>query len=318
MAGAKHRKRIKVSKMTKFKLGMNCGFAINRFPEPEVWLRIVGKDLGLRYAQYVADLLNPFLPNEVVNQEIAKLKKNAAKYEVKIDTTFTSTFTRVNHLMHPDELQRKVWFNWWKRWFEISARLGARGSGGHFGILSVADFNDPKRRNFLIEEAINSWRRLAHFGAKLGFEFLIFEPMSIPREMACTIDSTRKLLERLNEGDLPIPIRLCLDVDHGDLASSDPRDTNPYAWLKELAHLAPVIHIKQSTKDKSAHWPFTEKYNKIGVISPPRVMEAIEKSGAEEVVLLFEISHRERYPMEYQVLDDLKKSVEYWRKYIKD
>jgi len=106
--------------MTKFKLGMNCGFAINRFPEPEVWLRIVGKDLGLRYAQFVADLLNPFLPDEVINQEIAKLKKNAAKYEVKIDTTFTSTFTRVNHLMHPDELQRKVWFNWWKRWFEIS------------------------------------------------------------------------------------------------------------------------------------------------------------------------------------------------------
>ena len=304
--------------MTKFKLGMNCGFAINRFPEPEVWLRIVGKDLGLRYAQFVADLLNPFLPDEVIDTQIKKLKENAAKYNVRIDTTFTSTFTRVNHLMHPDELQRRVWFDWFKRWFEISARLGARGSGGHLGILSVTDFNNPERRKFLIEEAIRSWRKLAHYGAELGFEFLIFEPMSIPREMACTIDSTKQILERLNEGDLPIPIRLCLDVDHGDLASPDPRDTNPYAWLKELAHLAPVIHIKQSTKDKSAHWPFTEKYNRIGVISPPKVMEAIEASGAKEVVLVFEISHRERYPTEYQVLDDLKKSVEYWRKYIKD
>jgi len=47
-------------------------------------------------------------------------------------------------------------------------------------------------------------------------------------------------------------------------------------------------------------------------------MEAIETSGAEEVVLLLEISHRERYPTEYQVIDDLKKSVEYWRKYIKE
>ncbi|MEA3485421.1 MAG: TIM barrel protein, partial [Candidatus Aerophobetes bacterium] len=235
--------------MTKFKLGMNCGFAINRFPEPEVWLRIVGKDLGLRYAQFVADLLNPFLPDEVIDREIIKLKENTAKYDVKIDTTFTSTFTRVNHLMHPDVLQRKVWFNWWKRWFELSDKLGARGSGGHFGILSVADFNNKKRRELLIEEAVNSWRKLAHFGAEIGLKFLIFEPMSIPREMACTIDSTKELLERLNEGDLPIPIRLCLDVDHGDLASSNSRDTNPYAWLKELAHLAPVVHIKQSTKD---------------------------------------------------------------------
>jgi len=109
-----------------------------------------------------------------------------------------------------------------------------------------------------------------------------------------------------------------LDVDHGDLASSDPRDADPYTWLKELAHLSPVIHIKQSTKDKSAHWPFTEEYNKIGIISPLRVMEAIEASGAEEVVLPLEISHRERYPTDYQVIDDLKKSVEYWRKYIKE
>ncbi|GAH88741.1 unnamed protein product [marine sediment metagenome] len=232
----------------------------------------------------------------MIEQEIIKLKENATKYDVKIDTTFTSTFTRVNHLMYPDTLQRKVWFDCFRRWFEISAQLGARGSG-HFGSMSVADFNNKKRREFLI---ISSWCKLARLGAKLGFEFLIFEPMSIPREMACTIDSTKELLEKVNEDDLPIPIRLCLDIDHGDLASSDPRDTDLYAWLKELAHLSPVIHIKQSTKNKSAHWPFTEKYNKIGIISPSSAIEAIEASGAKEVVLLFEISHRERYPTEYQ------------------
>lgn len=102
------------------------------------------------------------------------------------------------------------------------------------------------------------------------------------------------------------------------MASSDPRDTDPYTWLKQLAHLSPVIHIKQSTKDKSARWPFTEEYNKIGIITPAKVIETIEASGAEEVVLLLEISHRERFPTEYQVMDDLKESVEYWRKYIKE
>ena len=29
----------------KAKLGINAGFAINRFPEPHVWLRIVGEEL---------------------------------------------------------------------------------------------------------------------------------------------------------------------------------------------------------------------------------------------------------------------------------
>ncbi len=220
--------------MTKFKLGINTGFATNRFPEPEVWLRIVGKELGLRYVQFVADLLNPFLPQKVIEREIIKLKENALKYEIKIDTTFTSAFTRINHLMHPDALQRKVWFNWFRHWFEISAKLGARGSGAHFGTISVTDFDNEKRRKFLIDEAISSWRKLAGLGAQLGFKFLIFEPMSIPREMACTIDSTKELLEKFNEGDIPIPIRLCLDVDHGDLASSDPRDRDPYTWLREV------------------------------------------------------------------------------------
>lgn len=147
--------------MIKFKLGINMGFATNRFPEPEVWLRIVGKDLGLRCVQFVADLLNPFLPPKVIEREIIKLKENATKYSVKIDTTFTSTFTRVNHLMHPDALQRKVWFDWFRRWFEISAKLGARGSGAHFGTISVTDFNNEKRRKFLIKEAISSWHKLA-------------------------------------------------------------------------------------------------------------------------------------------------------------
>ena len=80
--------------MIKFELGINMGFATNQFPEPEVWLRVVGKKLGLRYIQFVADLLNPFLPDEVIEQEIIKLKENATKYNVKIDTTFTSTFPR--------------------------------------------------------------------------------------------------------------------------------------------------------------------------------------------------------------------------------
>jgi len=304
--------------MTKFKLGINTGFATNRFPEPEIWLRIIGKELSLKYVQFVMDLLNPFLPKIVIDREVEKIKKYAEKYDIKIDTTFASAFSRINHLMHPDALQRRVWFGWFKRWFEISAKLEARGCGSHFGIMSVEDFNNERRRKFLIKEAVSSWRKLARFGAKLGFKFLIFEPMSIPREMGCTIDSTKELLERVNGNGLPIPIRLCLDVDHGDPASSDSRDRDPYVWLRELAQFAPVVHIKQSTKDKRSHWPFTEKYNKIGIISPLRVMEAIEASGAEEVVLLFEISHRERYPMEYQVIDDLKESVEYWRKYVKE
>jgi len=36
------------------------------------------------------------------------------------------------------------------------------------------------------------------------------------------------------------------------------------------------------------------KKRKVGIITPPKVIEAINASGAKEVVLLFEISHREQ------------------------
>ena len=57
------------------------------------------------------------------------------------------------------------------------------------------------------------------------------------------------------------------------------------------------------------HWPFTEKYNKVGIIDPPRVIEAIEDSGAKETTLLFEIIHAPE-TNENKVLEDLKESIE--------
>ena len=60
----------------------------------------------------MADLLNPFLPCRVIRQQVDKIRNLAEKYDVTIDTTFTSMFTRVNHLMHPDPIMREAWFQW--------------------------------------------------------------------------------------------------------------------------------------------------------------------------------------------------------------
>ena len=299
------------------KLGINAGFAINRFPEPEVWMRIVGEDLGLRYVQFVADLLNPFLPYRVLERQVDKITKLAEKYSVTIDTTFTSAFTRVNHLMHPDPLIRDAWFQWFKDFLSLSAALGARGMGSHFGIMSVTDLKDDARRKQTTEAAIQLWQQLSEYASGLGFDFLMFEPMSIPREMACTIAETWELYERVNDG-AAIPIKLCLDVDHGFYFSPDPKDSDPYAWLEEFGKLSPSIHIKQSLEDKGGHWPFTAEYNAKGRILPEKVIESLRTAGAEDVILLLEISHRERYPAEEKVLSDLKESAEYWRRYVSE
>jgi len=299
----------------RLKLGINCGFAINRFPEPEVWTRIVGESLGIRYCQFVADLLNPFWPQQVVEDQVARIQECTRRYDVRIETTFTSAFTRVNHLLHPDPLVREMWFDWFRKFFVLSKRVGARGSGSHFGIMSTNDDHDPTRRGERVHQGIKMWQALTRVAADVGLEFLMFEPMSVPREMGETISKARELYEAVNE-DAAVPFLFCLDVDHGDIMSTDPRDKDPYAWLEKFGNLSPVVHLKQSLQDKGGHWPFVDEYNREGKIRPELVIRALERSGAREVTLALEITHRERLPYDERVVDDLLESVRYWRQYV--
>lgn len=292
-------------------LGINLGFAINKYMEPEEWARIVGEELNLRHVQFVADLLNPFLPEYYIEQQIERIQKSTKKYNISVDSVFTGSFTRVNHLMHPDKEARKIWLNWFKDLFKISARLGAKNGGSHFGILTFASYEDKQIRKYLIEEGVKGWQELSFYAEEIGFDCMIFEPMSVPREMANTVEETLELMERVNE-NCGVPMRVCLDIGH----APHPEQRDPYPWIERLAQYSPIIHIQQTVMHKSHHWPFIPEYNEQGIIHADKVLEAIEKSGAKESQLIFEISHREHRDTDFRIIDDLKASVDYWRPYV--
>lgn len=293
-------------------LGINTGFAINRFPEPADWVSVVADELGLDTVQFTADLLNPFLPDEIVAREADTIRDCCARKGVRVATTFTSAFTRVNHVLHPNPEIRQTWVKWFKRFIRLSRGLGADGAGSHFGILSIRDNADPSLRAQRIDQGIAAWREIAAFGAEAGLQYVMFEPMSVPRELGETIEATRDLLARCQEG-FAIPMRLCLDVDHGDVTSANPDDTDPHAWLRAFGPVSPCIHIKQSLRDKGGHYPFVAEYNACGKIIPEEILATLRAAGVQSCMLLLEISHRERLPMDTRVVADLKESVDYWR-----
>lgn len=295
------------------KLGINLGFAINKYIEPEEWPRIVGQELGLKNVQFVADLLNPFLPEEYIEKQILRIQDNCERYGINVDSVFTSSFTRVNHLMHPDEDARKIWLKWFKDLFSIAKRLGARSGGSHFGILTFASYEDEKKREYLIEEGVKGWQELTFFAREIGFECLIFEPMSVPREMANRVEDTLKLMERVN-AHCGVPLKVCLDVGH----APHPDQRDPYPWIEKLAAVSPIIHIQQTVLHKSHHWPFIKEYNEVGIIDPAKVIKTLEMSGAEKSQLVFEISHREHWDTDGRIIQDLKESVDYWRTWVGD
>jgi len=297
--------------MTMFTLGINTGFATNRFPEPEEWCRIVAEELGLTSVQLVADLLNPFWPEFVIDAEVERILEATDKYGITIHSLMTSTFTRVNHFMCPHPELRRAWANWFMRFAELGARLGARAVGSHFGTLSVHDLNDPVRHRQRVDEAVHHWQELSYHARDVGLDYVFFETMSIPREMADTIDGARDLLNRVNK-DAGVPMRLCLDVGH----APHPDERDPYLWLGELGLYAPIVHIQQTERGHSRHWPFISQFNAVGIIEPSRVLRTLVESGAEQVFLAFEISHRERAEVDSHVVSDLRASAAYWREFL--
>ena len=294
-----------------YRLGTNLGFAINKYIEPEVWARIVAEDLGLQYVQFVADLLNPFLPEEYVKGQVKRIQDATKEHAIQIESLFTSSFTRVNHLMNPDEAARKIWIDWFKKFLDIGAQFGAKNLGSHFGILTFHDYDQEDRREFIIEEAVKGWQNLSFYAKELGYECLIFEPMSVPREMANTVADTRSLLDRVN-AHCGVPMRICLDVGH----APHPDERDPYPWIEQLAHLSPVIHLQQTVLHKSNHAPFTEDANRDGIITGKKVMDAVKKAGCTDTLFAFEISHREHFDSEFRIIEDLRKSVQYWKQFV--
>lgn len=296
-------------------LGINTGFALNRFTAPEEWIPLVSQTFGLKQVQFTADLLNPSLPDDLINNQIERINSLKEKYNVSIPHTFTSAFTRVNHLSHPDPKLREYWIKWFCRFVDISVALGAESMGSHFGILTIPDLHDPAKRVQRFKQNIEGWHRIAEYAKEKGLQYLTWEPMSIPREYGETIAETRRIHQAVNQNS-PLPFKLCLDVDHGDVSSPNPDDTDPYVWIREFAFDAPIIHLKQTSSNKHGHWPFVAEFNKNGRITPPKLITALEKAGVKQVTLLLELSFRERQPFESRVVSDIVASVEYWRPYV--
>ncbi len=299
----------------KVRLGINTGFAVNRFSAAQEWIPLVGDVFGLRIVQMTADLLSPSLPAEIIRSQIKKINQLSRKHHVEIKHTFTGAFTRLNHLAHPDKEIRDHWLKWFYKFVDISIDVGAESMGSHFGILTQPDCDDAEKRQTRFFQNVEAWQKIAQYAKGRGLKYLLWEPMSVPREMGETLLETRRIQAIVND-HIALPMKLCLDVDHGDVSSTDPDDTDPYVWIKEFAKESPLIHIKQSLKNKGGHWPFIPEKNKDGKIRPFKMIKALEKAGVKDVTLLLELSFRERQPFDRQVVDHIKASIEYWRPFV--
>jgi len=293
---------------------MNC-FAVKRWPEPEVWCQIVAKNFKVKYVQFSLDLLDPRTLSGARDETCGQIIQATTKHGICLTSTFTGLAAySYNLLLHPDLAMRMDALDWYEKAIALTAGMGVEATGGHLGAISLRDYQNTSRREYLMDFLMDALEHLSRVGKDAGLRFLLWEPMACLRERPCTIEGAEDLYERVNKRSA-IPVKYCLDLGHQCTVGVDRKDKDTCQWLRQLAGRSPLIHIQQTDGQADHHWPFTKEYNEKGIMEPPRVIEAINDSDAQEVTLLLEAIH----PFEAEerlVLREMKESVEYWKKYL--
>jgi len=295
--------------MTRYILGINTCFAVKRWPEPDTWAEIV-RGLGVSLVQHSFDLVQLDSSPELRRMQAMDVRTACQHHGLTLDSTFTGLAAYSSNMMlDPNPDLRRHAERWVRRAIAFTADVGATSTGGHIGAFSVGDWRDPARREALEAEIRGRLRRLAAHARRAGLQSLLVENLAAARE-----PSTMAGVDRLlTEGDeRHVPVRLCLDVGHQCVPGTSGEDRDPYAWLRRMGSKAAMVQLQQSNASGDHHWPFTPARNAEGRIEAPRVLDALDQSGAEEMPLFIEVIPPFEQDDE-EVIDDLQATVAYWQ-----
>ncbi len=292
-------------------LGINTCFAVKRWPEPEQWTRIVREELGLDNCQFSLDLVES-LDGEAAAAYADTARECAAHSGLRIHSTFTGLSAYSwSQLLHPMPAMRAAAVRWFEQAIDFTSRLGAAGTGGHLGALSVQDASDRSRREARLTGMMEDLRHLSAYAAKAQLDFLLFENMAVPREPGHSLEEAHALADLTWPGG--VPLILCLDIGHPCALRTGTTSDDYRAWLEQPWTRTPVIHLQQTDYSGDHHWPFTERYNREGVIQASSVLEILERWPDNATAYLFLEPIHPFETGDTVVLDELRESVRYWR-----
>jgi len=298
------------------RLSLNTNPLVNRFADVDDLVDTIAERIRIGHIQLTPEFVNPSWPASVITRRVRAFRRALDRTGVRVTSVMTSTYGRLNHFGHSDPDVRAYYIEWFRTLADIAGELGADGMGSQFAVLTQKDYDDQARRQERIETVIECWRDVAEQGRAAGLKYIFWEPMSVGREFGHTIAACRTLDRRLAGAGFAIPFRMIVDIDHGDVTSANPDDTNPYAWAAAFPEESPIIHVKQSSMNKGGHWPFTAEHNKDGRIQPEKLIRTVKEAGGRDNEICMELSFREREPTDSRVVEMIRESVAYWEPHI--
>jgi hypothetical protein len=298
--------------MARIFLGFNCNCFTNRCDEPEEWTRLCA-EMGVRRVMFNVDLIDPYWSWDVQRRLCDRTLNACGKRGVTIRCCFAGNHGHQHYLGHPEAACRREAEKFFRRAIRQTAYLGGKSFGACFAILTCRCHGDAELRRKVLDDAVAAYHRLAEYGAERGLEALAYEATSVPRETCATFAENDEMLARCS--DMAIPMRICLDLGHRNMAGTV-EERDHLAWIRRYGARCDVIDCQQTDTSASRHWPFTAENNARGIVRGEEVVRAIHESGAEEILLAFELRTSAFFPQEDHFIDNLRQSVAHWRQWV--
>ena len=287
--------------------GINLGFAIKRWPQPQQWAHVVREELGLDTVQFSFDLLDPWWPKH--ESLAARARKAADEQGIAIHSAQVGLAKYTyNGLLHPDPDARSASVEWWRRAFQVAAELGASAMGGPLGALSIPELHEPGLRERRYGELVETLRGLAADAQAAGLEALLVEPTPVPREIPSSIAESVRLAADL--AGAAVPLRFVLDVGHALYRPLYGCDTTLRDWLEALAASIGVLHVQNTDFEGDSHWGWPDERGRFDV---GRFREDVRNAGLSHVPVFLELFDAFE-ASDAEVLARTRSSVEYCRR----
>ena len=328
----------------------NC-FAKKRWTAPREWMAMA-READISLIEASADLeCDPlYVPPEVLTDWYETVKRASAETGARVANLFSGygTYSTLG-LSHPDvRIRDHIENKWLNVLIDGAAVLDNAGVGFYCFAFDQATLADPVLYAATLDDLYNRFARLARRAADKGLESISVEQMYSPHQPPWTIDGTRDLVREVYaRGGAPFYITIDVghaggqrnfmrDMNHRGTEDTEGKaylyadaiDTDPYAWLRELAPYSPVIHLQQTDGVHSAHAPFTAARNANGIITPKQVVEAIKAAydapdpegmppRVRDIYLTFEFfpGTAQRYET---ILPEIAESAAYWREVLRE
>jgi len=263
-------------------IGVNGAFLTRRWETPEAFMSLT-REAGYTYHEFCADVIDPFFSGDDSYQKetAARVREAAQEYGIIITDYYTGVAThRFHGLSHSDASVRARMRQWIEKAMDIALALGTDRIGGHWDAVPVERLDDSALLDESVANIYREFRQLSAIAKEKGIAAIYNEQMYIPSEIPWTIAGAREFLVEVNTHNDGCPVYLTVDTGHQAGASygASGADAEYTKWLEEFGSVCEVVHIQQTTPEASAHWPFTEEYNRRGHVRIEEVLSAIEKS----------------------------------------